>query len=540
MDYDFIIVGAGSAGSVLAARLSESGRFRVLLLEAGGHDRRFWIQTPIGYGMSYYNPAVNWMYWSEPIPGFNGNRTYVPRGKVLGGSGSINAMVYSRGQASDFDDWEAAGNPGWGWRDLLPVYRRLEDHALGASALHGAGGPLHVESMAQSAHGVCASFFQGAAALGLPFSDDLNGQTIEGVGHYQVTTRGGRRLSTARAYLWPAMKRPNLRVETEALATRILFEGRRAVGVEYRRQGAPHQARAGREVILAAGAINTPQLLQLSGVGPGEVLAKAGIPLLHEQPAVGRHLQDHLYYNHTYKSRLPTLNDQLYSWFGKLRVGLHYLATRRGPLAGSVNHAGGYFRTRPGLNHPNMQLYFSPLTYITARFDPAKPERRILNPDPFSGFDISVSPCRPTSRGFVEIRSADPTQAPAIQPNFLATEEDVAELLEGARFLRAMAATPAMRAAILEEVAPGPAVQGDAALEADVRARSGSIFHPCSSCRMGPDPRQAAVDARLRLHGLAGLRVIDASVFPYVTSGNINAPTILVAEKGAELVLADQ
>lgn len=533
--YDFIIVGAGSSGCALAARLSESGRFRVLLLEAGPSDRSVWIQMPIGYGKTFYNARVNWMYRSEPVPGLDGRTIYFPRGKVLGGSSSINAMVYSRGQPGDFDDWEAQGNKGWGWRDVLPFYRRMEDHALGASALHGAGGPVHVSDIADVAHPLTHAFIKAGREAGLPFNPDLNGATQEGVGYYQLNTRGGFRVSAARAYLWPARRRGNLRVETGALAMRILFAGRRATGVVYEQAGVVHEAHAGREVILAGGAINSPQLLQLSGVGPADVLKACGIAVHHENGAVGRHLHDHLCHDYVYRARQPSLNDVLLPWRGRIAVGLRYVLTRSGPLALSVNQGGGFFRTDHGLDRPNVQLYFSPMSYERA----VPGVRALMKPDPFSGFSTSVSPCRPTSRGYLQIRSADPKAAPAIVPNYLSTDHDVAEMLAGVKFLRRLAAAPTFAALIDEELKPGAQAQSDADLIADIRARAYSVFHPCGTCRMGPDPANAVVDHRLRVHGLVGLRVIDASIFPAVTSGNTNAPAMMVGEKGASLVLED-
>ncbi|HEY1385876.1 MAG TPA: GMC family oxidoreductase N-terminal domain-containing protein [Dongiaceae bacterium] len=533
-EYDYIIVGAGSAGCVLANRLTESGRHRVLLLEAGPSDRRFWVQVPIGYGKTYYDPRVNWMYQSEPIPGLNGRTNYFPRGKVLGGSSSINAMVYSRGQAGDFDDWAALGNPGWSWQDVLPCYKRMEDHALGAGPWHGAGGPLHVSTIDRVVHPLTNIYVKAGQEAGLAFNPDLNGETIEGVGIYQINTHRGLRMSAARAYLKPAHRRPNLRIETGALATRILFEGKRAVGVTYEHHG-QHEARAGREVILSGGSINSPQLLQLSGIGPVDVLRNCSIAVLHESPAVGRNLQDHLCFDHVYRSKVPSLNNAFYPWWGLLKVGLQYILTRTGPLSLSVNQGGGFFRARPDSQRPDIQLYFSPLTYEKA----TPGVRALTRTDPFPGFTLSASPCRPTSRGHVQIRSADPREAPAIQPNYLSTNHDVEELLAGARFLRRLAETPSLKAIIAEELKPGSSVQSDEEHIADIRARCYSVFHPVSTCRMGPDPNDSVVDHRLRVHGLSGLRVIDASIFPTVTSGNTNAPAIMVGEKGADCVLAD-
>ena len=535
IEYDYIIVGAGSAGCVLANRLTADGRFRVLLLEAGPSDRSFWIQIPIGYGRTFYDPRVNWMYRSEPVPGLADRVVYFPRGKVLGGSSSINAMVYSRGQAGDFDDWAALGNPGWGWADVLPFYRRMEDHALGASAWHGVGGPLHVTDISGAEHPLTRVYLKAGQEAGLPPSRDLNGETIEGVGLYQINTRGGIRMSAARAYLGPARRRSNLRIEVKVRATRILFEGKAAVGIAYERGGQQVEARARREVILSGGAINSPQLLQLSGVGPEVLLRSHGIAVRHDLPAVGRNLQDHLCHDFVYRAKEPSLNNALYPLWGKIAVALRYALWRDGPLALSLNQGGGFFRSRPDSPRPDIQLYFSPLTY--EKTPPGV--RPLMHPDPFPGFTTSVSPCRPTSRGHLEIRSANPREAPSIHPNYLSTNHDVEELLAGVRFLRRLAATPALSAIIEREMKPGPAIENDEDFVADIRARAYSVFHPVSTCCMGPDPTEAVVDHRLRVHGLARLRVIDASIFPAVTSGNTNAPAIMVGEKGAAMVLED-
>ncbi|MBB3772650.1 choline dehydrogenase [Angulomicrobium tetraedrale] len=534
-EVDYIVVGSGSAGSVVAGRLAMDGRFRVLLLEAGPRDRSPWIHLPIGYGMSFYNPRVNWMYRTEPVPGLDGRVIYQPRGKVIGGSSSINAMVYSRGQPSDFEAWAAMGNPGWGWDEVLAAYRRIESHALGGSRWHGGSGPLAVKDISREAHPLAHVFVDAGQQAGHAFNPDLNGGSIEGVGYYQINTKGGFRMSAARGWLWPAMRARALRVETGALVTRIDLEGRRAVGVTYEQGGATHAVRARREVVLCGGAINTPQLLMLSGIGPGEPLRALGIQVRHALPAVGAHLQDHLCHDHVYRSRLPSLNDDLLPLAGKIRVGLRYLMTRSGPLALSVNQAGGFVRSTPDAPQPDIQLYFSPLSYERA----VPGVRALMKPDAFSGFSMSISPCNPTSRGAIVLASPDPYAAPEVRARYLDTEEDQRVALIGVHMLRRLAATPALAAIIAQEIKPGPECMEEADLLADIRARGYSVFHPCGSCRMGPDPASSVVDARLRVHGLAGLRIVDASIFPLVTSGNTNAPAMMVGERGADFLLEE-
>jgi choline dehydrogenase len=524
---DFIVVGAGTAGCILAERLSAGGQHRVLLIEAGGSDRRYWIRIPIGYGRTFNDPTVNWMYEAEPEPALNGVRGYWPRGKVLGGSGSINAMVYVRGQPGDFDDWSAQGNSGWGWSDVLAHYQAIEERT---------GGALTITDVTEAAHPLCRAFIAAGATLGIPYTADFNGAHPEGVGIYPITTRHGFRQSTATAYLRPALRRSNLQLVLDARAHRVEFDGRRAVGVTYRHGGRTVRARAHRAVILAAGSINSPQLLQLSGVGPAELLQQHGIAPVLDLQAVGRNLQDHLGVNYVYRARIPTLNNQLYPWWGKIGAGIQYLLTRTGPLAMSINQGGGFVRSDPGLHTPDMQLYFNPASYTGTRTR----TRRLMNPDPFPAFIVSFNSCRPTSRGRLTIRSADPYEAPAIYPNYLSTEQDLRDVQIGAHLLRRLVAAPPLASLIAKEILPGSEKTSPEELLGDFRERAGSVFHPVGTCRMGPDPANAVVDNRLRVHGLQGLRVIDASIFPTVTSGNTNAPTAMVAHKGAAMVLADE
>lgn len=534
--YDYVIVGAGTAGCVLANRLSEGGKTRVLLLEAGGSDRTVWIQLPIGYGRTFFDPGVNWMYDTEPVPGLGGRRSYWPRGKVVGGSGSINAMVHVRGQPHDFEDWRALGNIGWGWDDVLPCFIKAEDHDLGASAWHGSGGPQHVTDISARAHPLCQRFMASAQSLGMPLTHDFNGPDGEGVGIFQINTRNGRRASTANEYLRPAIWRGGVELRTHALATRILFSGGRATGIEYRRGGERLQVQARCEIIIAGGSINSPQLLQLSGIGDAARLQALGIAPVLQASTVGRNLQDHLAVSYFYKSSVPTLNDELGPLTGKIKAGLRYAFNRGGPLSMSVNQGGGFVRSGPEQTRINLQLYFSPVSYTQTPLS----ERRLLNPDPFSAFLLSFNACRPTSRGELHIVSADPHVYPAIQPNYLSTMHDVDEARAGIRLLREIASAQPLSSIITEELVPGDAVQGEAALLDDFRDRADTVYHPTSTCTMGPDPASSVVDPRLRVHGVDRLRVIDASIFPTITSGNTNAPTVMVAEKGAEMILADQ
>ena len=533
--FDYVIVGAGTAGCVLADRLSADGTARVLLLEAGGSDRTIWIQLPIGYGRTFFDPRVNWMYDTQPVAGLGGRTSYWPRGKVIGGSGSINAMVHVRGQPHDFNDWAAAGNPGWSWADVLPFFIKSEDHHHGASDWHGAGGPQRVSGITDLAHPLCRTFIAAGAALGFPKSPDFNGEQSEGVGVFHLNTRNGRRASTANEYLRPALRRRNLELRTKAHATRILFEGQRAIGIEYCRSNRLEQVRASREVILSGGAINSPQLLQLSGIGPASLLHSLGLTPLIDAPAVGQNMQDHLAVSYFYKSSVPTLNDILGPLSGKIKAGLHYLLNRGGPLSMSVNQGGGFVRSASQEPRVNLQLYFSPVSYTKSPLS----ERKLLSPDPFSAFLLSFNSCRPTSRGHLQIASSDPFDHPTIQPNYLSTDHDVAEARVGCRLLRALAATSPLADIIIDELEPGRQVQGDDHLLADFRARADTVYHPSSTCMMGPDGATSVVDARLRVHGTLGLRVIDASIFPTITSGNINAPTVMVAEKGSAMILED-
>ncbi|MBY8606057.1 GMC family oxidoreductase N-terminal domain-containing protein [Burkholderia arboris] len=536
MSYDYIIVGAGSAGCILANRLSESGRHSVLLLEAGERDASFWFKVPVGFTKTYYNRRYNWMYYSEPEAQLADRKLYCPRGKVVGGSGSINAMVYVRGQRSDYDDWANAGNPGWAYDDVLPYFRKLETHAAGATdpQHHGSTGPIHITSMKADVHPIVHEFLKGCSQLNLPRTDDFNGAQFEGAGIYDLNTKNGERCSSSFAYLRPALGRSNLTLRSGVLVRRVTFDGTRATGVVVAGEHGDETLVAAREVILAAGAVDTPKLLQLSGVGDPAMLARHRVPLVHALPAVGRNLQDHLCVSFYFKANRPTLNDEMGTLLGKMKIGLRYLLTKRGPLAMSVNQAGGFFRGADDVQEPNLQLYFNPLSYRIPKSD-----RASIKPEPYSGFLIAFNPCRPTSRGTIEIASNRAEDAAKIHINALTTQKDLDEAVQGSKVIRALMHAPALKSITVEEISPGPQVDSDEAMLQYFREQSSSIYHLCGSCAMGPDAATSVVDASLRVHGLQALRIVDASVFPNITSGNINAPTMMVAEKGADLVLAD-
>jgi choline dehydrogenase len=513
--FDYIIVGAGSAGCVLANRLTEDPATRVLLLEAGPRDTDFWIHVPLGYGKLFARTDINWAYQSEPEPALNGRRIFTPRGKVLGGSSSINGLVYIRGQPEDYDGWRV---PGWDFKSLLPYFQKSENQARGADRWHGIGGPFEVGDLER--HELCDAFIESAAASGIPRNRDFNGARQEGTGYYQASTCRGRRCSTATGYLRPAEKRPNLHVEVNTLATKIVLDGRRAIGVAAGSK--THEAT--REVILAGGAFNSPQLLQLSGIGPGALLQRMGIPVVADLP-VGEGLQDHFYARTFWRCRKPlTLNDDMASLFGKARIGLQYLLRRRGPLTIAAGYAAAFVRTRPEVRRPDVQIYF--INFSTAK------RGGVLHA--FSGFTCSVSQLQVESRGSVAIRSSDPREAPSIRYNYLATENDRRVMVDGLKVVRRIVNARPLADYVAAEELPGSKVQTDDEWLAFVREYGETVFHPTSTCSIG-----TVVDPSLKVLGVERLRVVDASVMPAVPSGNINAAVIAVAEKGADLIKRD-
>ena len=526
--FDFIIVGGGTAGCVLANRLSADGRHRVLMLEAGARDRSPWIHLPIGYGKTMFHKTINWGFFTEAEPTMKDRRIYWPRGRTLGGSSSINGLIFVRGQSDDYDQWAALGNAGWAWKDVLPYFIRSEHNTKGAGPAHGGDGPLWCSDI-EHKHELIEAIIAGAGELGVRRTDDFNGGDQEGVGYYQLFTRKGWRCSTAVAYLRPAEERPNLRVETDAQATSLILEGGRAVGVRYRRNGRMHEALASREVILAAGALQSPQLLMLSGIGPGAELRRHGVAVAHDLPGVGANLQDHLQIRLMYRVAKPiTTNDDLNSLTGKVRIGLQWLLTRSGPLAVGINQGGLFTRVMPGPGTADVQFHFATLSADMAG----------AQPHPWPGCTFSVCQLRPESRGTVTLRNADPFEAPVMRANYLATETDRRCTVEGMKFARRLAATTPLRDLLTDEVKPGRGIEGDEALLDFARGSGATIFHPSGTCKMGSDP-MAVTDARLRVHGVGGLRVVDCSIMPTLVSGNTSAPVVMIAEKASDMILAD-
>ena len=523
--FDYVIVGAGAAGCVLANRLSEDPATSVLLLEAGGKDNYIWVKIPVGYLYCIGNPRTDWRYKTVPEAGLNGRALNYPRGRILGGCTAINGMIYMRGQARDYDQWRQMGNPGWAWDDVLPYFRRSEAHFGGESPLHGAGGEWRVEKQRLQWE-LLDAFRDAAEQAGIPKVDDFNRGTNEGCAYFQVNQRAGWRVSSATAFLRPVLSRKNLTVMTQAQAERVLLDGRRATGVALRRAGVPGTVTARREVILAAGAIGSPQLLQLSGIGPGELLRAHGIPVAHDLPGVGENLQDHLQLRLVFKvSGVATLNTTAASLLGRAGIALQYALTRSGPMAMAPSQLGLFTKSDPALETPDLQWHIQPLS-LDKFGEPLHP---------FPAFTASVAHLRPQSRGHVRIVSADPAAHPAIQPNYLSVEADRRAAVAGIRRTREIAAQPPLARFRPEEFKPGAAIQSDADLARAAGDIGTTIFHPVGTARMGSDAG-AVVGPDLRVHGIDALRVVDASVMPTITSGNTSSPTVMIAEKAADLI----
>ncbi|MGI4847686.1 MAG: GMC family oxidoreductase [Janthinobacterium lividum] len=530
--YDYVIVGAGSAGCVLANRLSRDPAVRVLLLEAGGEDRNLWLKIPAGVPRVVGHAQLTWGYVSEPEPGLDGRRISWPRGRTLGGSSSINGHVYMRGNPADYDGWEAMGNPGWGWKDVLPYFRRSEAHAAGATDLHGADGELHVSTLAEP-HFASKTFVAAARGLGIPANEDFNGSTQEGVGYLQFAIHKGRRDSAASAFLHPVRARQNLTVTTGALAEALEFNDSRAVGVHCRVKGQARLVHASREVILCGGTINSPQLLMLSGIGPAGPLQALGIAVRKDAPGVGQHLHDHIY-AHCLVSVAPaySINRLIASNWRMIPDVLKYIATRRGLLTSAAAQVGLFVRTVPGLAYPDLQIQMRPFSMISKSAGMYKAE-------PAPAVTASCTLLRPHSRGSITLRSKEPSAPPRMVANYLTDERDLKPLVEGLRLVRRIFNAEPFKAGLRGEIMPGAEHQSDDDLIAYLRANAQSMYHPVGTCRMGPGADDV-VDCRLRVKGFEGLRVVDASIMPQIPSGNTNAPTIMIAEKAAQMIIEER
>ncbi|MEM6496545.1 MAG: choline dehydrogenase [Pseudomonadota bacterium] len=526
--FDYVIIGAGSAGCVLAHRLSENPGLSVAIIEAGGRDSNPWIHVPAGYYRTMLDPSVTWQFGSGPEPHLNDRIVNWPRGRVIGGTSAINGLLYVRGQAQDFDTWRQLGNSGWSYEDVLPYFKRAEDQERGADDFHGSGGPLGVSDVRMN-NPLCEAYIKASVAAGIPHTTDFNGASQEGAGYYQLTTKDGRRCSTAVAYLKPVLSRENLELISDAAVERLVMEGKRVTAVTFQQGGQTKTVRVRREIILSAGAIGSPQILQSSGIGPGAVLSDAGIEVQHELPGVGENLQDHLQVRFVYETTLrDSLNTVWHSRMKQMQVGIDYMLARQGILTIGAGVAGVFAKSRPELEAPDMQIHFMPLSSV----GPGQGLHK------YPGVTASICQLRPDSRGTLKIMSASPSAQPSIVSNYLAQETDRDVLLNGLRLLRKIARQPEFAQFVAREVYPGDDVVTDDEFMAYAREVATTIFHPCGTCKMGSDPL-AVVDERLRVRGVDGLRVADASIMPTMTSGNTNAPTIMIGEKASDMVLED-
>ena len=534
-DFDYIIVGGGSSGATLAGRLSSNPSVKVLLLEAGPSDGSLKIKVPLGYGSLFYDQKFNWKYETEPEAELNGRKMYWPRGKVLGGSSAINAMVYVRGHQNDFKDWAKVA-PSWSWSNVEPLFKKIEAWKGKSSSTRGGSGPVGVSNVERDVHPLTNKYLEAGQELGFPLNGDYNGSHMEGVSVYQTTIANGLRVSSASAYISKRNSGRNLRVITNAHVTKLIFDGRRATGVCFSQGNRETTVLTDGEVILSAGALNSPHLLYLSGLGPANELQPHGISVLQDMPHVGRHLQDHIGVDFTLAVNRPSLNQKLRPVLGKFLVGLEYLFFKSGPLAMSLNQAGGFVKSDPSLEIPDLQLYFSPLSYSTA----PQGKRPLMSPDPYPAVRLGFNPTKPTSEGWISLKSSDPFESPKFVGNYLSTEEDKKVMISGMHLMRKFLKTKAMRDIVEEELSPGSDFNDDKSFMDFARSEGGTVFHQCGTCRMGKDISSSVVDESLKVHGIDGLRVADASIFPRITTGNTNAPSIMVGEKAADIILAEQ